>query len=179
MLYFCKLIKSQTMKTLYIVRHAKSSWDFPGLADHERPLMEKGKKRTRKIIEYLREKQVVPDLIVSSSALRARETANYIASGLGIEKDEIKIDSGLYHADADSIFNQFEDLSESYQSVMLVGHNPALTNFVNIFLSPPIDWLPTSAVVAVDFHTSDWEDLKSATYSIRMVVFPKLLGTDK
>lgn len=167
------------MKTLYIVRHAKSSWDFPGLADHERPLMEKGKKRTRKIIEYLRQKEVRPDLIISSSALRARETAQYIASGLGIEKDEIKIESGLYHTDADSIFNQFEDLSESYQSVMLVGHNPALTNFVNIFLSPPIDWLPTSAVVAIDFQTSDWEDLKSATYSIRMVVFPKLLGTDK
>ncbi|HQQ12358.1 MAG TPA: histidine phosphatase family protein, partial [Bacteroidales bacterium] len=70
------------MKTLYIVRHAKSSWDFPEVSDHDRPLLEKGKKRTRKIIDFLQKKKVKPDLIISSSALRARETAGYLAVGL-------------------------------------------------------------------------------------------------
>ena len=83
------------MKELFIVRHAKSSWDYPDLSDHERPLLEKGKKRTRKMIAFLQSKGVKPDLVLTSSALRARETAGYLAVGLGLTKEDIQIEPGF------------------------------------------------------------------------------------
>ncbi len=163
------------MKELILVRHAKSSWDHAGLADHERPLLEKGKKRTRKIINYLQEQKVMPDFILSSSALRARETAQFIAMGLGLDKGLVKVDPALYHADAEQLLEQFDDLSDNFKTVMLVGHNPALTNFVNMFLVPPIDWLPTSGVVAIQFETDLWDEIRDAQRSVRFVIFPKLI----
>lgn len=163
------------MKELIVVRHAKSSWDHAGLADHERPLLEKGKKRTRKIISYLQERGVKPEFILTSSALRARETALFIAMGLGLDKGFVKVDPALYHADADQLMEQFDDLSDNFNSVMLVGHNPALTNFVNFFLVPPIDWLPTSGVVALQFETDRWDEIRSAQRTVRFVIFPKLI----
>ena len=79
------------MKTLYIVRHAKSSWDQAGLADHQRPLLEKGKKRTKRIIDYLLENNIKADLIISSHAVRALETARIIGYALNYPVDEIRI----------------------------------------------------------------------------------------
>lgn len=165
------------MKQLYIVRHAKSSWDYPDLPDYERPLTEKGKKRTRKIIEFLQQQGAKPDFILCSSALRTRETAAYLAKGLGVDKQLINADSALYHADVNLLFEQFNDLSDRFTSVMLVGHNPTLTNFVNYFLVPPIDWLPTSGVVALQFDTDSWDQLAKAHYQVLFVVFPKLLDS--
>ncbi|MDO8898640.1 MAG: histidine phosphatase family protein [Bacteroidales bacterium] len=164
------------MKLLYIIRHAKSSWDYPELSDHERPLIEKGRKRTRKVIEYLKKQAARPDFIISSSALRARETADLIAEGLGIDKDLVKTDPSLYHTDANQIFTQFADLSDRFQEVMIVGHNPAFTNFSNLFLVPPIDWLPTSAVVCLEFETDKWEEIEHAEFKVKFVIFPKLIG---
>lgn len=164
------------MKELFIVRHAKSSWDYPDLSDHERPLLEKGKKRTRKMIAFLQSKGVKPDLVLTSSALRARETAGYLAVGLGLTKEDIQIEPGLYAADAARIFDVFIDLSDQNNAVMLVGHNPALTNFVNLYLSPPIDWLPTSAVVALSFQTNHWDEIRKAPFEVKFVAFPKLMA---
>jgi phosphohistidine phosphatase len=163
------------MKTLYIVRHAKSSWDFPGLPDHDRPLLEKGKKRTKKVIDFLVKQDVNVDFIISSSALRARETADYIARGLGFDPDNIKLDPSLYHADSELLFDQFLDLNDEYKSLMMVGHNPTLTNFVNNWLKPPIDWLPTSGVVCLEFDADQWENIRTASAKVAFVAFPKLI----
>lgn len=163
------------MKTLYIVRHAKSSWDFPEVSDHDRPLLEKGKKRTRKIIDFLQKKKVKPDLIISSSALRARETAGYLAVGLGLDKEAILVEPSLYTADGERVFDQFIDISDKNNEVIIVGHNPALTNFVNLFLVPSIDWLPTSGVVGLEFRTDRWDMIKNADFEVKFVIFPKLL----
>lgn len=163
------------MKELIVVRHAKSSWEHAGLADHERPLLEKGKKRTRKVISYMQEQGVKPDFVMTSSALRARETAQYIANGLGVDKGFVKVDPALYHANAEQLLAQFDDLSDNFTTVLMVGHNPALTNFVNFFLVPPIDWLPTSGVVALQFDTDKWDEIRTAPRKVRFVVFPKLV----
>jgi phosphohistidine phosphatase len=163
------------MKTLYILRHAKSSWDYPDLSDHDRPLIEKGKKRTKKIIDFLKANSVSLDFIISSTARRAAETAEYVAKGCNYPADEIKYDPTLYHANSEGIFKQFLDLSDDFQSVMLIGHNPAFTNFVNHFLQPPIDWLPTSGVVCLQFETNKWEHIKEAPFVVGFVTFPKLI----
>jgi phosphohistidine phosphatase len=163
------------MKTLYVVRHAKSSWEFPALPDLDRPLLEKGKKRTKRVIDFLLKHHVRIDLIISSSALRARETADYLARGIGFDPESIKLDPSLYHADSELLFDQFLDLNDDITSLMLVGHNPTLTNFVNNWLNPPIDWLPTSGVVCFEFDALRWEDIRTATARVKFVAFPKLI----
>lgn len=163
------------MKTLYIVRHAKSSWNHPELSDEERPLLEKGKKRTRKIINYFRERNVKVDLIISSHAVRAHETARIIAHGIGYPIENIVISQQVYHAGADLLFDQFFDLSDDINSLMIVGHNPAFTNFANHFLEKKIDWLPTSGVVSVSFDTRLWVNLPLAKPRLNFIVYPKEL----
>jgi len=166
------------MKTLYIVRHAKSSWNTIDIPDEQRPLMEKGKKRTKKVIDYLHENHIKVDYIISSHAVRAHETARILAHGLKYPVENIKIDSHIYYADGDSILNQFYDLPDSYDSVMIVGHNPSLTDFVNLFLKTPIENLPTSGVVSFSFETDHWDKVPVASRKTNFILFPKEM-TDK
>ncbi len=161
------------MKTLYIVRHAKSSWDISDIPDDMRPLMEKGKKRTKKVIDFLHEKKVRVDYIISSHAVRAHETAMLIAHGINYPKENIKIDKSIYYADGDSILDQFYDLPERFESVMIVGHNPTLTDLANRFLSKPIENLPTSGVISISFDTDKWEKVILAKRKTNFVLFPK------
>lgn len=163
------------MKTLYIVRHAKSSWNYPELSDEERPLLEKGKKRTKKIIDYLQQKELSLDLIISSHAKRALETAKIIAHGLNYPPENILISRQVYHASADKLYDQFFDLSNNVDNLMIVGHNPALTNFANHFLHEKIEWLPTSGVVSVSFNTRIWINLPMAESTTNFIIYPKML----
>jgi phosphohistidine phosphatase len=164
------------MKTIYIVRHAKSSWENPGLSDDQRPLLEKGKKRTKKVIDFLHEKNVKVDYIMSSHAVRAMETARIYAHALNYPVDQIKVESQIYYSNGERIFNQFYDLDNKYQSVMIVGHNPAFTDFANNFLRPMIDNLPTSGVVSVSFKTDKWEEIPTARFNVNFMIFPKLMS---
>lgn len=167
------------MKTIYLVRHAKSSWDFPHLSDHERPLLEKGKKRTRLINDYLIRNKIAVDLMLSSHAVRAHETARIIARAIDYPQDTIRIDRMIYHSNADRLIDQFYDLPEEVDSVMLVGHNPTLTNFANQYMEPKIEWLPTSGVVCVEFDTDKWDDISLAKYNHIFTVYPKMLKKKK
>jgi phosphohistidine phosphatase len=164
------------MKTIYIVRHAKSSWKESDLSDELRPLLEKGKKRTKKVIDYLHKKDVRVDYIISSHAVRAYETAKILAHALKYPADNIKVDKAVYTGDADELVNQFYDIPERYNSVMIVGHNPTLTNFVNLFVEPKIEWLPTSGVVCIEFLTDKWEEINLAETRTAFMVFPKDLS---
>ena len=163
------------MKTLYIVRHAKSSWDHPGLEDYQRPLLEKGKKRTKYVIDYLQKQKVKPDLILSSHAERAKETARIIAAALGYPEHEIIISKEIYFGNTDGLFNHFYDLSNQVNSLMMVGHNPTMTNFANYFLDNKIDNLPTSGVVCIEFDTDMWENVLQASRKTKFSISPKLL----
>jgi phosphohistidine phosphatase len=161
------------MKTIYIVRHAKSSWNHPDLSDEQRPLMEKGKKRTKKVIEFLLKNEVKVDCILSSHAVRAHETAKILAAGLDYPVDGIKVDPRIYFASGDSLIDHFFGLPANDNSVMLVGHNPTLTDFVNQFLAQPIDNLPTSGVISISFDTQNWEQIPLAKKKINFILFPK------
>ena len=161
------------MKTLYIVRHAKSSWKFPELPDDERPLLEKGKKRTRKVIDYLTTRGVSLDLIISSHAVRAWDTARILAHALGYPEDNIMVSRQVYHATASQLYDQFFDLSDEVNNLMIVGHNPAFTNFANDFLDEKIEWLPTSGIVSVSFDTPIWANFRMAKRKTNFIVAPK------
>lgn len=167
------------MKTLYIVRHAKSSWDFPNLPDYERPLLEIGRVKTRMIIQFLKEQHTKPGLILCSHATRARETAAMIAEELTYPIEGIHIESSIYHGNEDDLFNLICALPDEHDSVMIVGHNPTLTNFVNQLIEEPIDWLPTSACACFVFKTDLWEKIMTAGKITKFVISPKKLKQGK
>lgn len=163
------------MKTLYIVRHAKSSWDDFSLTDHDRPVSKTGIRKTNRIIEFLKKNKVQPELFVSSSAVRAKTTAFQIAEGLAYPVEKVQIEEALYHADENGIFDALFGLPDEFDSVMLFGHNPTLTYFVNLFLKPQIDNLPTTGVVSIAFKTDKWEKIAEAKFKNNFVVFPGML----
>jgi phosphohistidine phosphatase len=162
-------------KTLYIVRHAKSSWEDPFLSDHERPLAPKGVRKTKKIAGFLKNSISRPELFLSSTAVRARQTAGILAKELGYPEEKIKYTANLYHAGEDAIFNELYALPDDIHSVMIFGHNPGFTYFVNLFLNPTIDNLPTSGTVSVSFSTNKWNEINTAKFHVNFVVFPKML----
>ncbi len=165
------------MKTLYIVRHAKSSWDDFTLADHDRPISKSGMRKTIRVVDYLKKHGVLPGLFISSSALRAKTTAFQIAEGLGYPVEKVKIERKLYHAGPGDIFDVLSAVPNDIGSVMLFGHNPTLTLFVNRFLDPGIDNLPTTGVVSIGFETDKWENIVEAGFKINFVVTPGMLKT--
>jgi phosphohistidine phosphatase len=161
------------MKTLYIVRHAKSSWDHPGLSDDERPLINKGVKRTHKIASFLQKKNIKSDILISSYAKRAFETARIIAAAIEYPEDKIKISRELYHGNTDSLYDELFALSDNIESAMIFGHNPTFTSFANHFLSEKTDWLPTTGVVAISFKTDKWTEIPVANHKTEFVIFPR------
>lgn len=167
------------MKYLYIVRHAKSSWDHPGLADDERPLIGKGIKRTKLIAEYLLENDVKVDMFLSSHAVRAYETAKIIAKALGHSEEKIQISEDIYHSNIDILFNHLFEAPDYINSIMMFGHNPTFTHFANYFLDEKLDWLPTAGVVCVEFDTDTWVNTLSAKKRIKFVISPKMVKDQK
>lgn len=163
------------MKTLYIVRHGKSSWEEAGLEDHDRPLRKKGEKRTIKIANFLKAKKIKPDLMVTSSAIRAYQTAVIIAEHLNYPVNDILSESALYHADNSDLLHYVMGLDNKINSVMLFGHNLTVTNLANKFLSEKVEWLPTSAIVSISFQTQHWEDCSISKKSTNFVITPKML----
>jgi phosphohistidine phosphatase len=162
-------------KTLLLARHAKSSWDYAGLRDHERPLLQTGVERTKLVAEFLSKNTVKPDLIISSHAVRAFETALLLADGFHYPQHKIMIESNIYYQDADELYDLAMALPDDKYVVMLVGHNPSMTQFVNMFLSIKIDYLPTTGVVGIDFDTDHWSQIPMASKKLQFCVFPKML----
>ncbi|MFW6352299.1 MAG: SixA phosphatase family protein [Bacteroidota bacterium] len=163
------------MKTLILMRHGKSSWEDLDLEDHERPLLKKGIKRTMKISRFLAEKKIKPDIIISSIAVRAYDTAGLIAKNLEYPAEKIVMDESLYFSGMQAIEDVICKLPNSSQSAMIVGHNPDMTRFANQFLEEKIDYLPTSAVMGLRFHCSHWREIMLSTREILFVMYPRML----
>jgi phosphohistidine phosphatase len=163
------------MKSLYVVRHAKSSWEHPELKDADRPLMKKGREKTTLVITYLLKKKIFVDKILTSPAVRAYETAKMIAEALNYPIDQIDVRDSIYMADTDDLTTMLIELPQDINSVMLVGHNPELTDLVNMFLDKELEILPTSGVVHIEFKTDQWEDVLNSKMKTRFVVFPRML----
>lgn len=161
------------MKTLYIVRHAKSSWESPDSDDLSRPIIENGIKKTRKVIDFLLKENVKVDMIVSSHAKRALETAYLFAKAFNFLPSDIVVHDNIYESDEEGIMNEVYALPNDKDNVMIIGHNPTFTQFANLFLDKKIDFLPTSSVVSISFDTGQWEKIESSTKSVNFVAFPK------
>ncbi len=143
------------MKTLFLVRHAKSSRNEPALPDKDRPLNDRGKRDAPKMGERLAKREVTPDLILSSPAKRALETAQIIAKKLDYRLADIVVDEQLYATGADDVLHVIRKLGAKPKSVMLFGHNPELTELAHR-LSNKIAHLPTCAVAEFTFDAKSW-----------------------
>ena len=163
------------MKTIYLVRHAKAELRRDGKPDEMRRLLVKGEVNTKFVCDYLRAHKIRTDMIITSHVVRAVETANMIASALRYPEDNIKIDSHIYFSGVSSLFNQFYDISDFARSVMIIGHNPSITSFVNYFIKDQIDNLPTSGLIGISFDINKWHRLDKAEGTEILRVFPKTI----
>ena len=142
------------MKTLLILRHAKSSWKFPDLTDHDRPLNRRGKRDAPRMGRTLRERELVPDLVISSTATRAMDTASAVAKQSGYKGKRIKIES-LYAAEPTTYLAVLRELADNYQRVLIVGHNPGIEELIEM-LTGEIHIIPTCTLAQIEFDIEKW-----------------------
>lgn len=157
------------MKTLTIFRHAKSSWDYPDLSDHDRPLNKRGKKDAPIMGERLKAAGIRPSLIVSSPAKRAWSTAKLVARELTYPVEFLQREPLLYHAGVNRIFDVLAAQDDGFNSIMIVGHNPGLTDFANFLVPQLTSNIPTAGFVSVLIDSEDW-DLR-IRQSVKLIVY--------
>ena len=157
------------MKTLILLRHAKSSWDFPDLSDHDRPLNNRGKKDAPLMAEVLKKKNIAIDLIISSTSKRTMETAKVFANTLNLKIIE---DRNLYLASEPEIKRIVKEIDDYYDSIILVGHNPGMTNLINLVSNTGIDNLPTTGMIGIPVKDT-WNNFGSEKCEILFFEFPK------
>ena len=145
------------MKTLLILRHAKSSWTDSALADHDRPLNKRGNRDAPRMGQLLRVEGLQPDLIISSSAKRARKTAELAAEECGFE-GEICLSRDLYAFSAEPYIDVLSELADEYQIVMIVGHNPSMEELLEL-LTGEYQRFPTAALAQIELPIDSWGQL--------------------
>ncbi len=161
------------MKTLYLLRHAKSSWKDAKLSDIDRPLNKRGKEDAPAMGKRLQKLAVKPDFIISSPAKRAFKTIQVIAPLLGYTEKSIKIDMRLYGANVEELIRTIQEEMDQHDSVMLVGHNPGFTHLIDVLTGTPIDNLPTCGMVRIDLAIDSWKDTEPNTGSLVLFEYPK------
>jgi phosphohistidine phosphatase len=149
------------MKTLLIMRHAKSSWKDQELPDHDRPLKKKGRKDIVNMAKILRKNALIPDLILSSGAVRAKDTATLMAEKLNY-KEEIELSDDLYMAEPEKYIQKIATLPDSVETLLVVGHNPGLEGLV-MRLGDKIVSLPTGSIAKIYLFIDHWNELTSET----------------
>jgi phosphohistidine phosphatase len=161
------------VKQLILFRHAKSSWDND-VGDVDRELAGRGERDAPRMGKRLKARHAHPDLIVSSHAARAQRTAELVAKALGIKRKEIRIERALYMASPDDILGVVAAQDDSLSCVLLVGHNPGLTELVNRLLPDlGLDNLPTSGAVAIDLATTSWRNAATTGAKLAYYDYPK------
>jgi phosphohistidine phosphatase len=168
------------MKRLYLLRHAKSSWKDTSLADHDRPLAGRGRRAAKSIARHLREDGIEPELVLCSSARRARETLERIAPALGAPA--VVVERGAYAAGASALIERLRSVPESVESVMLIGHNPGLQDLaVDLARPSPARHelaakYPTAALATLELAVSSWSALDRGTAELVALVRPRDLA---
>lgn len=174
------------MKTLYLVRHAKSDWSTIGQADHDRTLAERGLRDAPRMGALLRgvlveantEKNVPQLMLMSSSAVRAKTTAQYFTNVLGIDNTQISIERAIYESSTTEMMDIIHDLDDIHNIAILFGHNPTFTYLANTFIAKAIDQLdnmPTCSIVRIESKAQTWANLNKKNSTLTGFWYPKML----
>jgi phosphohistidine phosphatase len=158
------------MKTLIFVRHGKSSWEH-NTSDKERPLTERGKRDAHLIASAFNTKNYSVDLICSSPANRAYSTCKIFSEHLYYPNGNIKVINQLYDFEGNAVINFIKNLDNTYNTVLLFGHNHAFTAIVNLFGDRYIENIPTSGLVVLTFSTDEWQFIKHG--QTQLILFPR------
>ncbi|MBS0540556.1 MAG: histidine phosphatase family protein [Proteobacteria bacterium] len=169
------------MKTILLLRHAKSAWGEPGLSDHDRPLNRRGEVAAAAIADHLVAKGIVPDLILCSTATRARQTLAPLIERLPAPAPPIALESGLYLASEDMLLNRLRDLPDATGTVLLIGHNDGLGLLAQALagsgkaslLAALRDKYPTGALATLQADIAAWPKLKPGIATLAAFTCPR------
>ena len=159
------------MKTLFIMRHAKSSWAETDLADFDRPLNDRGRRDAPFMGTVMRENGYAPEIILSSPAVRARETARLVKEG-GNLAGEIFFDDRIYEASPQTLKQVVSEIDDKNASAMLVGHNPGIEGFIRL-LTGTLEPMPTAALAIIQLTPASWRDVATNSGRLVKVIRPK------
>jgi len=168
------------MKTVYLLRHAKSSWDDPDLDDADRPLAPRGREAAARIAAHIRERGITPQLVACSPALRARQTLEGLGDAIGDAR--VEIDPGIYDAHEADLLEILRRVDPGIESAMMIGHNPSIERLALLLAaeSTLLDDLrrkfPTGALATLTFEVGDWQDLRAGGGELTEFVKPRELG---
>lgn len=161
------------MKSLFIIRHAKSSWDLSTPNDFDRTLNDRGKKNAPEMAKRLLEKNIKIDLFVSSPAKRAKKTAELFIKEFKRKEGEILFIPGLYHAPVAVFMDVIRELDNALDNVAIFSHNPGITEFINKLTEVKIDNMPTCGVFAISVDVTNWKDFITAKKEFLFFDYPK------
>lgn len=161
------------MKTLTLLRHAKSSWDYPSLADSERPLNKRGKRDAPTMAGRIKSAGIRPSLIISSHAKRAWETAKAVARELNYPLEFLQREKDLYLASPRRIRDVIGQQDDGFNNLMVVGHNPGMTDFANFLIPDLTANLPTAGVVCVSIDSESWAFAEDDIRELLLYDYPK------
>lgn len=161
------------MKTLIIVRHAKSSWNDPALKDFDRPLNLRGEKDAPDMGKRIELRNIVPDLILSSPANRAYSTASIIAQFLSYPAKNIQTNPQIYHASSAELLEVLKSQENTINTLMFFGHNPGFTSLANFLTNEALENIPTSGAMGIQLNISDWKDIGKNKGNVLFYDYPK------
>ena len=159
------------MKKLIIVRHSKSSWKDNSLIDFDRPLNKRGNEDGKKMSKLLKNYINSVDLLISSSSKRTRLTSSYFQKEIQFKNSFFT--KKLYHASSHEIIKKLNEIESGVNSVLLIGHNPGLTEFINKTTNINIFNLPTTGVAIINYEIKNWLDLDYKVGNVELIKFPK------
>ena len=164
------------MKTLYLLRHAKSSWKDETLRDFDRPLKGRGRRAAERIGEVLAEEKLKSPLVISSPAVRARETTGLVLESAGL-KVEPRFEERIYEADVRTLFALVRSIPDSSIVALMVGHNPGFENLLE-YLTGDSRHMPTAALAKIEFDTDSWSEVSEESGRLELFVTPRELDED-
>src|SRR5665647_1784759 len=160
------------MKTLLLIRHAKSDWDNI-LSDFDRPLNERGKHDAPIMAKRIKDRKIEIDAFGSSPAKRAKKTAELFMHEYDVKEKKLLFVPSLYEASSNDFYNAVFDLKDKFDTVAIFGHNPGITDFLNSLSCTTIDNMPTCSVYALKIKTKNWVDFKKADKDFLFFYYPK------
>jgi len=164
------------MKTLLLLRHAKSSWDDPALRDFERPLNERGLRAAPLMGRFISKRKLRPDLVLSSPAERARQTAGLVLEAARLTAP-VRFDERIYEATAARLVEVVSQIEESVETALLVGHNPGMEELIGL-LTGETRRMPTAALARLALDTDKWAKLREGAARLEELTKPKELTTE-
>ncbi|MGB0368590.1 MAG: SixA phosphatase family protein [Flavobacteriales bacterium] len=163
------------MKTLVVIRHGKSSWKHPDLKDYHRPLKQRGVNNAFSVASELTKRGIEPDLILSSPAVRALDTAIIIATNMAFPLDRIATESSIYEASVSVLLEALSVIPDENETVLFFGHNPGFTALINQLQEEQLFNLPTCGTMAIELPIDSWSEIKSAEGKQLFKLIPKEL----